>query len=163
MAEILNNELLTDVTLGQLAGYISIFIIIISFLTLVIKKVIQLFTIWYNRKNHIISKDETIAGHSLQIEEINHKIDKLTSTLDEFICESRKDNQVILRDKIYDTYKQTLQQGYILEKDAKNLHYAIDRYKANGGNSYVCHEIEPRLREFKVYLDEEHAMKCLKK
>jgi hypothetical protein len=117
---------------------------------------------------------ETVESHTKQIADmdvrhkedyskVDNKLDAISSTLSDFISETKKDNQVILRDKIYDAYKMTLQKGYVLEKDSKNYHYALERYLANDGNSYVCEEIEPRMREFPVFLCDEDAVEYFKK
>jgi hypothetical protein len=108
-------------------------------------------------KNHTKQIAEMDIRHGEDYKEISNKIDGLTNKLDHFIEETKKDNQVILRDKIYDVYKLTLQKGYILEKDSKNYHYALERYLANGGNSYVTDEIKPRMEDFKVFLSDEDA------
>jgi hypothetical protein len=111
---------------------------------------------------------ETVENHTKQIAEmdtrhkedykiLDGKIDNLTDTITIFIQETKKDNQVNLRDKIYNIYKDTLKKGYILEKDSKNYHYALERYKANDGNSYVLEEIEPRMKDFKVFCTDEDA------
>ncbi|SHO53713.1 hypothetical protein [Anaerocolumna xylanovorans] len=131
--------------------------------------------IWSNfNKLYKIKKDnekfhETVVNHTNQIDDmslmhrkdygkLDIKLDTISSTLSHFIEETKKDNQVALRDKVYETYKLTLQKGYILEKDAKNYHYALERYKANQGNSYVCEEIEPRMKDFKVFNTDEEAV-----
>lgn len=105
---------------------------------------------------------ETVDEHSKIIEIMSSKIDNVSSVLAEFVSETKKNNQVIFRDKIYDTYKLTLQKGYLLEKDSKNYHYALERYKANDGNSYICDEVEPRMKDFKVFNTDEEAEEYFK-
>jgi hypothetical protein len=105
---------------------------------------------------------ETVDEHSKIIESMSSKIDNVSSVLTDFVSENKKNNQVIFRDKIYDTYKLTLQKGYILEKDSKNYHYALERYKANDGNSYICDEIEPRMKTFQVFNTDEEAEEYFK-
>jgi hypothetical protein len=105
---------------------------------------------------------ETVDEHSKIIEVMSSKIDNVTSVLTDFVSENKKNNQVIFRDKIYDSYKLTLQKGYILEKDSKNYHYALERYKANEGNSYICDEIEPRMKTFPVFNTDDEAEESIK-
>lgn len=107
-----------------------------------------------NHTKQIVDMD---ARHKEDYKQIDNKIDVLTSTLTNFISETKKDNQVILRDKIYDAYKLAIKNDYILEKDSKNYHYALERYLANDGNSYVTDEVEPRMKEFKVFNTVEDA------
>jgi hypothetical protein len=70
----------------------------------------------YNLKKNNDEFHETVNNHTKQIIEINtrhkedyvkidNKIDLLTDTLTNFISDTKKNNQVILRDKIYDIFK----------------------------------------------------------
>jgi hypothetical protein len=56
-----------------------------------------------------------------------------------------------------------LKKGYILEKDSKNIHDMIDVYLEQGGNSFVCEEILPRLSEFKMFITDVDAEDYFKK
>jgi hypothetical protein len=171
---LLAQSTVSNMTLGELSIYFAFVIAAMKGVWEFSKFVIKIFRKWHNSENIKEEKEETLQSHSKQISEmdvrhkedyqqINSKIDTLTSTLDKFIGETKKDNQVILRDKIYDAYKITLQKGYILEKDSKNYHYALERYIANEGNSYVVDEIEPRMKDFKVFLCDEDAEEYFKK
>jgi hypothetical protein len=117
---------------------------------------------------------DTVNGHTKQIadmdkrhkedyEKLDVKLDNISSTLSDFIEETKKDNQVSLREKINHIYKLTLQKGYILEKDSKDYHYTLERYKANNGNSYILDEVEPRMKDFKVFVSDEDGEEYLKK
>jgi hypothetical protein len=165
---------ITKLELGQVFGAFFITFAVISAIVFASIKIYKAFMKLHNAKSEQEKKDYTIESHSKQIAEmdlrhkedyknLDTKIDTLTTTLQMFISETKKDNQVILRDKIYDIYQLTLQKGYILEKDNKNYHYALERYLANDGNSYVCDEIEPRMKDFKVFISDEDAEEYFKK
>lgn len=165
---VLTQNSLANITLGQLAIYITGLIAFIKIMWELFQFGMKQLNSWRKKKNKQEEKEVTLEDHTKQIADMDArhkedyvkldcKIDNLTGTLAHFIDETKKDNQVILRDKIYDIYKITIQKGYVLEKDSKNYHYALDRYKANDGNSYVCDEIEPRMKEFKVFLSDEDA------
>jgi vacuolar-type H+-ATPase subunit I/STV1 len=113
--------------------------------------------------NHSKQISDMDTRHKEDYTKLDEKLDTISTTLTVFIQETKKDNQVILREKINYFYKLTLQKGYILEKDSKDYHYALDRYKANDGNSYILDEVEPRMKEFKVFLSDEDAEEYFKK
>jgi DNA-binding transcriptional regulator of glucitol operon len=132
----------------------------------------------FNQAYKIKRSDEifhnTVENHTKQISDmdIRHKedyfkldgkLDNLTDALNGFIDISKRSTQVILRDKIYSIYKDTLKKGYILEKDSRNLSDMIKSYKENNGNSYVCDEIEPRMKDFKVFCTDEDYEEYFKK
>lgn len=89
--------------------------------------------------------------------DIRKDIIETNNKLDHFISETREDNQAIIRDRLLQIYHLTLRKGYILEKDSQNFHSLLDRYKANGGNSYIVHDVAPRIETFKVYLTDNDA------
>jgi len=170
----LTKNVLSNMTVGELGIYIALFVAVLKGVWEFGQWGWKRLMIWHNGKNMEDEKDDTIEYHTKQITEmdtrhkedyqqINGKIDALTVTLDVFIQETKKDNQVILRDKIYDLYKITLKNGYLIEKDSKNYHYALARYKANEGNSYILDEVVPKMKEFKVFLCKEDADEYLKK
>jgi hypothetical protein len=55
-----------------------------------------------------------------------------------------------------------IRKGYILEKDSKNVHDMIDCYKEQGGNSFVCDEIIPRLSDFRIFISDDDAEEYFK-
>ena len=76
---------------------------------------------------------------------------KINGKLDKFIAETKLDNQALQRDRLMQIYHLTLSKGYILEKDSRNYHQLLERYVANGGNSYILHDVTPRVESFHVY------------
>lgn len=109
--------------------------------------------------------NQITADLKADIEAMNEKIDSnrkashdenmaTCQKLDDFVKETKMDNQAIMRDRLLQIYWDTISKGYILEKDNQNFHSLLDRYKANGGNSYIVHDVAPRMAEFKVYISE---------
>lgn len=118
----------------------------------------------YDIKKGKETLEETICSHTSQIEEIKEDVIKLVSTInsleekiDQYSTQQHKVNTVLLRDKLYSIYKETIRKGYILDKDKKNFNYAYDEYIANGGNSYIVNEVAPFIHNAKVFLTDEEA------
>lgn len=101
-------------------------------------------------------------GNSVN-KDLNVKIVEQSNKLDKFISETKEDNQVIMRHLLLQTYRHVLTKGYIIEEDNANFHSMLERYKANGGNSYIVHDVTPRLETFHVYLSDEDAERHFEK
>lgn len=105
---------------------------------------------------------------SKEIQELNIKMDnnreecrkeneETNRKLDDFIANTNEDNVITMKITLLDMYRKAIRDGYILEKDDSNFHDLLNRYYANGGNSYIKDDIVPRMEHFRVYLSENDA------
>lgn len=118
-----------------------------------------------NAKDQLIEK---VDGYATDISKLFEILEKhiedskeekkqLAETLKEHIRESKKDSVAVMRDKITQIYRLTINKGYILDQDSQNYASMLERYDANDGNSYVHEEIVPRMKLFKVFFTDEEG------
>lgn len=165
---------LNDLSLTEMVSAVIVTYLILMAITGAIKKILNGLDLFHVKKSKEEALEETIKTNSKDIEELaqkqkveikntNDKIDKITDMLMEYIEHDMQDKQVLLRRDINEIYNMTLRKGYIIEKDLKTYNYALKRYLANNGNSYVVDEIVPRMKEFRVYLSDKDAQTDIKR
>lgn len=149
--------------IGHTLGAIMLLSVFIEIVPIKINPLSWLFSKLGKAIFGVITKDiNTQIGEELK--NLNDKIDRQNETINEqndklnlFIDDVKQNNQVIMRDRLTQIYHYTLQKGYILEKDNANFNSLLDRYIQNGGNSYIVHDVAPRMKSFHVYLTDEAA------
>lgn len=166
-------EKIVDYFCGGNGGNFFAALIIVGAIIAVVERIVnwcgEKLKKYYNVKKGKETLEKTIENHSTQINEVKSVVEQLVKTfntledkIEQYSTKQQRTNTVMLRDGIYEIYKETIRKGYILDKDKQNFKYAFDEYVANGGNSYVIDEIEPFIHNAKVFLSDEEAADAMK-
>lgn len=144
----------TQLTFGQVFIYITaIFVITKGFISA--SKTIEKAAKWILEKLNLYHRKETdkesfqasVKQHTVDILQLNNKIDELTDTLKSYINETKLDNQTIMRTDLLNIYHEVHKKGYILECELDAFTETMSRYEKNGGDGKMHTVVQPYIEE----------------